>query len=247
MESQIEHFLPKGQTEIEDSIFICDDTIQCETCSSFLYTLSVAQIKAFVEDDDFTFDCSAVRVIIPANKKNAEYFTVDGIQKLFQEISRLELEEEKEFVEWDKTRSLLMVTPFFVDEKSGEVGLCLDILLKPFLDIFQVYFLEVRLEELRKHHTGLQFEFRDSIFEQALNDELLDKQIGTLEMPAFLDFMEKLMTEVEFEDLKFILCWGIFDVDRKDNGDWYVSMLDLNQKSKLENKQGLNNPFSLDF
>jgi len=44
--------------------------------------------------------------------------------------------------------------------------------------------------------------------------------------------MEKLMTEVEFEDLKFILCWGIFDVDRKDNGDWYVSMLDLNQKSK---------------
>jgi hypothetical protein len=59
--------------------------------------------------------------------------------------------------------------------------------------------------------------------------------------------MEKLMTEVEFEDLKFILCWGIFDVDRKDNGDWYVSMLDLNQKSKLENKQGLNNPFSLDF
>jgi hypothetical protein len=55
------------------------------------------------------------------------------------------------------------------------------------------------------------------------------------------------MTEVEFEDLKFILCWGIFDVDRKDNGDWYVSMLDLNQKSKLENKQGLNNPFSLDF
>ena len=92
------------------------------------------------------------------------------------------------------------------------------------------------MEELRKQHPELQFEFRDSIFEQALNDELLDKQIGTLEMPAFLDFMEKLMTEVEFEDLKFILCWGIFDVDRKDNGDWYVSMLDLNQKSKLENK-----------
>ena len=53
MENHLEHFLPKGQTEIEDSIFICDDTTQCETCSSFLYTLCVAQIKAFVEDDDF--------------------------------------------------------------------------------------------------------------------------------------------------------------------------------------------------
>jgi hypothetical protein len=247
MENHLEHFLPKGQTEIEDSIFICDDITQCETCSSFLYTLCVAQIKAFVEDDDFTFDCSAVRVIIPANKKNAEYFTVDGIQKLFQEISRLELEEEKEFVEWDKIRSLLMITPFFVDANSGEVGLCLDILLKPYLDIFQVYFLEVRLEELSKRHPELQFEFRDSIFEQALNDELLDKQIGTSEMPAFLNFIEKLLTEVEFEDLKFMLCWGVFDVDRKENGEWYVSMLDLNQKSKLENKPGPYAHISLGF
>jgi hypothetical protein len=89
--------------------------------------------------------------------------------------------------------------------------------------------------------------FRELIVEDALNDELLDKQIETSEMPAFLKYMDKFMTELEFEDLKFILCWGVFNVDRKDNGEWYVSMLDFNQKSKLENKQGLNNPFSLDF
>jgi hypothetical protein len=247
MESQIEHFLPKGQTEVEDSIFICDDTLQCETCSSFLYTLSVAQIKAFVEDDDFTFDCSAVRVVIPANKQNAEFFTVDGIQRLFKEISELKLEEEIDYIEWDKTRSILTVTPIFFDSETGEVGLCLDILLKPFLDIFQVYFLEVRLEQLQSRYPELQFIFRELIVEDALNDELLDKQIEASEMPAFLRIMDKFMTELEFEDLKFILCWGVFNVDRKDNGEWYVSMLDFNQKSKLENKPGPNAQIPLGF
>jgi hypothetical protein len=154
MENQIEHFLPKGQTEIEDSIFICDDTIQCETCSSFLYTLSVAQIKAFVEDDDFTFDCSAVRVIIPANKNNAEYLTVDVIQKLFQLISRLELEEEKEFVEWDKTRSILTVTPIFIDSETGEVGLCLDILLK-YIEVQILMHSQYQSNNINLHNIGM--------------------------------------------------------------------------------------------
>ena len=232
MENQIEHFLPKGQTEIEDSIFICDDTLQCETCSSFLYTLSEKQIKAFVEDDDFTFDCSAVRVVIPANKQNAEFFSVDGIQRLFKEISELKLTEEKDYIEWDKTRSIVMVTPIFIDAETSEIGLCLDILLRPYLDIFQVYFLEVRLEQLQSRYPELRFVFREVIVEHALNDELLDKQIGNLEMPVFLKHMENFLTEAEFEDLKFVLCWGVFDVDRKENGDWTVTMLDLNQKSK---------------
>jgi hypothetical protein len=234
MENQLEHFLPKGQTEIEDSIFICDNPHECETCSSFLYTLSEKQIKAFVEDDDFTFDCSAVRVVIPANKQNAEFFSVDGIQRLFKEISELKLKEEKDYIEWDKIRSIVMVTPIFIDAETSEIGLCLDILLRPYLDIFQVYFLEVRLEQLQSRYPELRFIFREVIVEHALNDELLDKQIGNLEMPVFLKHMENFLNESEFEDLKFILCWGVFDVDRKENGDWTVTMLDLNQKSKQD-------------
>ena len=141
----------------------------------------------------------------------------------------------------------MTITPFFVDSESGEVGLCLDVLLKPYLDIFQVYFLEVRLEELKSRYPDIQFEFRDEIFQHALKDEFIDKQIGNSEMPAFMKFMDKLMSEDELEDLKFMLCWGVFDVNRKDNGDWFVSMLDLNQKSKLENKLGRNDQKPLGF
>ena len=82
MENQIEHFLPKGQTEIEDAIFICDNPYDCGTCSTFLYSLNEIQITSFVEGDDFTFDCSAVRIVVPASQENARFYTVDGIQDL---------------------------------------------------------------------------------------------------------------------------------------------------------------------
>ena len=236
MENQLEHFLPEGQTEIGDSILICDNTHLCETCSSFLYSLSEMKIKEFVEGDDFTFDCSGVRIIIPASKETSEFFALGGIQKIIKEISQKELDEEKEFVDWDKTSSILTVTPFFVDETTGEVGLCLDILLKPYLDIFKVYFLEVRLEELRLRYPEIQFEFRDTIFQNVLNDEFLDKQIGNSEMSEFLRFIEKFITELELDELKFMLCWGVFDVKRKENGDWFVPMLDLNQQVKHVHK-----------
>ena len=232
MENHIEHFLPKGQTEIEDSIFICDNPYDCETCSTFLYSLNEIQITSFVEGDDFTFDCSAVRVVVPASQENARFYTVDGIQDLISEISRVKPDEETEFIDWLKISSILIITPYFIDSESGDVGLCLDILLKPYLDIFQVYFLEVRLEELQEKHPDIKFEFRDEIYKHVKKDEFLDKQISNHEIPSFLKFMDKFLSPTELEDLKLILCWGVFDVERKDNGDWYVSMLDLNQKSK---------------
>ena len=230
MENQIEHFLPKGQTEIKDSIFICEDTHKCETCSSFLYSLSEIQIKTFLQADDFTYECSSLSITVPAKKANKKFFTVEGIQQLFKEISMSKNEEEEEHVEWDKTISIVSVTPFFVDSESGEVGIHLDILLKPYLDIYQIYFLEVRLKELQ--YPSLHFEFNESLSDQILNDKFLDKQIVYSEIPAFLNYMETILSDTELEDLKFILCWGVFDVERKDNGDWFVQMLDLNQKSK---------------
>jgi hypothetical protein len=230
MEKQIEHFLPKGQTEIKDSIFICEDTHKCETCSSFLYSLSEIQIKTFLQADDFTYDCSSLSITVPAKKANKKFFTVEGIQQLFKEISMSKNEEEEEHVEWDKTISIVSVTPFFVDSESGEVGIHLDILLKPYLDIYQIYFLEVRLKELQ--HPSLLFEFNESLSDQILKDKFLDKQVVYSEMPAFLNYMETILSDTELDDLKFILCWGVFDVERKDNGDWFVQMLDLNQKSK---------------
>ena len=230
MENQIEHFLPKGQTEIKDSIFICEDTHKCETCSSFLYSLSEIQIKTFLQADDFTYDCSSLSITIPAKKANKKFFTVEGIQQLFKEISMSKNEEEEEHVEWDNTISIVSVTPFFVDSESGEVGIHLDILLKPYLDIYQIYFLEVRLKELQ--YPSLLFEFNESLSDQILKDKFLDKQVVYSEMPAFLNYMGTILSDTELEDLKFILCWGVFDVERKDNGDWFVQMLDLNQKSK---------------
>jgi hypothetical protein len=230
MENQIEHFLPNGQTEIKDSIFICEDTHKCETCSSFLYSLSEIQIKTFLQADDFTYECSSLSITVPAKKANKKFFTVEGIQQLFKEISMAKNEEEEEHVEWDKTISIVSVTPFFVDSESGEVGIHLDILLKPYLDIYQIYFLEVRLKELQ--YPSLHFEFNESLSDQILNDKFLDKQIVYSEIPAFLNYMETILSDTELEDLKFILCWGVFDVERKDNGDWFVQMLDLNQKSK---------------
>ncbi len=230
MENQIEHFLPKGQTEIKDSIFICEDTHKCETCSSFLYSLSEIQIKTFLQADDFTYDCSSLSITVPAKKANKKFFTVEGIQQLFKEISMSKNEEEEEHVEWDKTISIVSVTPFFVDSESGEVGIHLDILLKPYLDIYQIYFLEVRLKELQ--YPSLLFEFNESLSDQILKDKFLDKQVVYSEMPAFLNYMETILSNTELDDLKFILCWGVFDVERKDNGDWFVQMLDLNQKSK---------------
>jgi len=230
MENQIEHFLPKGQTEIKDSIFICEDTHKCETCSSFLYSLSEIQIKTFLQADDFTYDCSSLSITIPAKKANKKFFTVEGIQQLFKEISMSKNEEEEEHVEWDKTISIVSVTPFFVDSESGEVGIHLDILLKPYLDIYQIYFLEDRLKELQ--HPSLLFEFNESLSDQILKDKFLDKQVVYSEMPAFLNYMETILSDTELDDLKFILCWGVFDVERKDNGDWFVQMLDLNQKAK---------------
>ena len=230
MENQIEHFLPNGQTEIKDSIFICEDTHKCETCSSFLYSLSEIQIKTFLQADDFTYECSSLSITVPAKKANKKFFTVEGIQQLFKEISMSKNEEEEEHVEWDKTISIVSVTPFFVDSESGEVGIHLDILLKPYLDIYQIYFLEVRLKELQ--YPSLHFEFNESLSDQILNDKFLDKQIVYSEIPAFLNYMETILSDTELEDLKFILCWGVFDVERKDNGDWFVQMLDLNQKSK---------------
>jgi len=230
MENQIEHFLPKGQTEIKDSIFICEDTHKCETCSSFLYSLSEIQIKTFLQADDFTYECSSLSITVPAKKANKKFFTVEGIQQLFKEISMSKNEEEEEHVEWDKTISIVSVTPFFVDSESGEVGIHLDILLKPYLDIYQIYFLEVRLKELQ--YPSLHFEFNESLSDQILKDKFLDKQVVYSEMPAFLNYMETILSNTELDDLKFILCWGVFDVERKDNGDWFVQMLDLNQKSK---------------
>ncbi len=230
MENQIEHFLPKGQTEIKDSIFICEDTHKCETCSSFLYSLSEIQIKTFLQADDFTYDCSSLSITIPAKKANKKFFTVEGIQQLFKEISMSKNEEEEEHVEWDKTISIVSVTPFFVDSESGEVGIHLDILLKPYLDIYQIYFLEDRLKELQ--HPSLLFEFNESLSDQILKDKFLDKQVVYSEMPAFLNYMETILSDTELDDLKFILSWGVFDVERKDNGDWFVQMLDLNQKAK---------------
>jgi len=230
MENQIEHFLPNGQTEIKDSIFICEDTHKCETCSSFLYSLSEIQIKTFLQADDFTYECSSLSITVPAKKANKKFFTVEGIQQLFKEISMAKNEEEEEHVEWDKTISIVSVTPSFVDSESGEVGIHLDILLKPYLDIYQIYFLEVRLKELQ--YPSLHFEFNESLSDQILNDKFLDKQIVYSEIPAFLNYMETILSDTELEDLKFILCWGVFDVERKDNGDWFVQMLDLNQKSK---------------
>jgi hypothetical protein len=230
MENQIEHFLPNGQTEIKDSIFICEDTHKCETCSSFLYSLSEIQIKTFLQADDFTYDCSSLSITVPAKKANKKFFTVEGIQQLFKEISMSKNEEEEEHVEWDKTISIVSVTPFFVDSESGEVGIHLDILLKPYLDIYQIYFLEVRLKELQ--YPSLLFEFNESLSDQILKDKFLDKQVVYSEMPAFLNYMGTILSDTELEDLKFILCWGVFDVERKDNGDWFVQMLDLNQKSK---------------
>jgi hypothetical protein len=79
MENQIEHFLPKGQTEIKDSIFICEDTHKCETCSSFLYSLSEIQIKTFLQADDFTYDCSSLSITIPAKKANKKSNNCYGI------------------------------------------------------------------------------------------------------------------------------------------------------------------------
>jgi hypothetical protein len=230
MENQIEHFLPKGQTEIKDSIFICEDTHKCETCSSFLYSLSEIQIKTFLQADDFTYDCSSLSITIPAKKANKKFFTVEGIQQLFKEISMAKNEEEEEHVEWDKTISIVSVTPFFVDSESGEFGIHLDILLKPYLDIYQIYFLEVRLKELQ--YPSLHFEFNESLSDQILKDKFLDKQVVYSEMPAFLNYMETILSDTELDDLKFILCWGVFYVERKDNGDWFVQMLDLNQKAK---------------
>lgn len=232
MKNQLEHFLSKGQTEIEDSIFICDNPYDCETCSSFLYSLNEAQITSFVEGDDFTFDCSAIRIVIPASKTNTRFYTVDGIQDLISEVSSVNPDDEAEFIDWVKTSSILIITPYFIDSETGDVGLCLDILLKPYLDIFQVYFLEVRLDELKEKYPDIQLEFRDEIYKHVKKDEFLDKQISNHEIPSFLKFMDKFLSPTELEDLKFILCWGVFDVERKDNGDWYVSMLDLNQKSK---------------
>jgi hypothetical protein len=234
MENHLEHFLPKGQIEIEDSIFICDNSYSCETCSSFLYSLSETQIRAFIEGDDFTFDCSGIRIVIPASQENAKLFNVDGIQNLISEISHLKLDEEKEFIDWSKTTSILLVTPYFLNSDNGEVGLCLDILLKPYLDIFQVYFLEVRLEELRERYPTVQLEFRDELYQHLLKDEFLDKQISNQEIPSFLNHMEKFLSTSEIQDLQFMMCWGVFEVDRKQNGDWDITMLDLNKHSNYD-------------
>ena len=232
MKNQLEHFLPKGQTKIKDSIFICDNPHECETCSSFLFSLNEAQINSFLEGDDFTDDYSAIRIVIPASKENTKLFTIDGIQDLIAEISQLESEEEIELINWVKTTSILITTPYFIDSGNGNVGLCLDILLKPYLDIFQVYFFEVRLEALQEKYPKTQIVFRDSVYKKVIKDEFLDKQISKYEISSFLHYVSKFLSINDLYDLTFLICWGVFDIDRKENGEWFVTMLDFNQKSK---------------
>jgi hypothetical protein len=80
-----------------------------------------------------------------------------------------------------------------------------------------------------------------------LTDEFLDKQVGSVEIPKYLEMIDGLLTPQQLDELKFIMCWGVFDVNRKKNGDWFIPMFELNQKHFNENKPVDNDPFSLEF
>jgi len=244
MENKFEHLLPEGQTELTDSIILCDDLDKCETCSNFLFNLSETHIRSFIEGDDFTFDCSTFRIVIPNSEENIRFFTIEGIKQLFIELSERQTDEEKKYVNWEENSSIVIITPFFVND---EVGLCIDILMKPFLDVYKLFFMDIRLDKLQTQYPNIEFQMRDVMQFHPFNDNLLDLKIANTEITSFLKHMSQFLNKEEMDELKFILCWGVFDVDIDTQGSWYVSMLDLNQKSKLENKPGDNSHFSLDF
>jgi len=245
MENNMEHFLPTGQIEFDDKISICHNSHLCETCNSFLYSLCLQKIEYFFSDQEYTEELSSIRIMIPIKKENINHLSMEGIEHLLSEISVLELEGEKGHIKWDRTRSMMTITPIFLDEIS--VGLCLDIFLKPTLNIFEVYFLEVRLNEIQEKYPLLKIEFRDELINYVLTDEFLDKQVGSVEIPMYLEMIDGLLTPQQLDELKFIMCWGVFDVNRKKNGDWFIPMFELNQKHFNENKPVDNDPFSLEF
>lgn len=244
MENEFEHFLPEGQSELTDSINLCDELDKCDTCSKFLFNLSEIHIMSFVEGDDFTFDCSTFRIVIPHSEENLRFFTINGIKQLFIELSERQTDEEKKYVNWKENASIAIITPFFVND---EVGLCIDILIKPVLDVYKLFFMDVRLDKLQTQYPNIEFHMRDMMHFTPFNDNLLDLKIANTEISSFLKYMSQFLNEEEMDELKFILCWGVFDVDTDSQGSWFLSMLDLNQKSKIENKQGDNSHFSLDF
>jgi hypothetical protein len=244
MENELRHFLPEGQSELKDSIMICDDLEKCETCSNFLFKLNVEHIKSFVQGEDFSLECSSLRIVIPFSKENLNLFTLDGIKKLFIDISQRHTKEEKKYVDWKENTSIILVTSFLVEE---EVGLCIDILIKPYLDVYKLFFLDIRLDELKNEYPNIQFEFRDMSFYQPFNGDLLDIKISNTEITPYLEYMTKFLDDEQMEDLEFILCWGVFDTKTDIDGNWNIPMLDLNQKSKGVIKPGNNDPNSLGF
>ena len=244
MENELEHFLPEGQTELTDSIILCDELEKCETCSNFLFTLSETHIRSFIKADDFTFDCSTFRIVIPYSKENLRFFTIEGIKQLFVELSERQTEEEKKYVNWVENTSIVLITPFFVNE---EVGLCIDILMKPYLDVYKLFFMDIRLDKLQTQYPNIEFHMRDMMYFHPFNDDLLDLKITNTEITPFLKFMSQFLNEEQMDELKFILCWGVFDMDTDNNGNWFITMLDLNQKTKELDNLGHNHPNSLGF
>ena len=244
MENELEHVLPEGQSELIDSIIICDDVEKCETCSNFLFKLSEEHIRSFIEGDDFSFECSTFRIVIPKSEENIRFFTIEGIKQLLVEISERQTNEEKTYVNWEENTSIVIITPFFVNE---EVGLCIDILMKPYLDVYKLFFMDIRLDKLQTQYPNIEFHMRDMMYFHPLNDNLLDLKITNTEITPFLKHMSQFLNEEQMEELNFFLCWGVFDLTTDNDGNWFVPMLDLNQKSKELNKQSINDPFSLDF
>lgn len=242
MKNELEHFLPEGQTEFTDSIILCDELEKCETCSSFLFDLSELHIRSFVVGDDFTFDCSTFRLVIPISKENLKFFTIEGIKQLFVELSERQTEEEKKYVNWEENTSIVLFTPFLINE---EAGLCIDILMKPYLDVYKLFFADMRLDKLQTQYPNIEFHMRDMMHFTPFNDNLLDLKIANTEISPFLKHMSQFLDEEQMDELKFILCWGVFDMNTDINGNWFVTMLDLNQKTKELDKSVHNDPNSL--
>ena len=235
--TELQHIFPNGLQDVEDSKFELCEYHTCETCSSFMMEFNEIKLRDFITGEGFTNYCSSIRVVIPIEPETSQLFTIHGLEKLLVDLTRnLSSALGSELSE---TQTILVPSPIFM-YSFDKPALCIDLFMKPELSDELIKYFRGTINELKESYGIYEWDFREFTSDFIDRDMYTEMATGFDEATSYFKAIQKLCgTEFPYNEMKFVLSWGVMDVKfNKNNNQWEAPMMVLNRDFIIKNNLG---------
>jgi hypothetical protein len=195
------------------------------------------KLRDFITGEGFTNYCSSIRVVIPIEPETKELFTIQGFEKLLIDLTRNVSSDLG--AELSETQAILVPSPIFM-YSFDKPALCIDLFMKPELSDELIKYFRKNINELKEIYGIYEWDFREFTRDFIERDMYTEMATGFDEATSYFNSIERLCgSEFPYNDLKFVLSWGVMDVIfNKNNNLWEAPMLVLNRDFIIKNNLG---------